>query len=96
MQPGVTMLKNKLIKWAFIGLGSAILLLSVPTACTKKPSSDELNKLEEARQAAESAEKKLAELKAERMALEQQLEKKKEELRQAQEERDAAKQKLGQ
>jgi len=90
------MLKNKLVKWVLIGLGSAVLLLSLPTACTKKPSSDELSKLEEARQAAESAEKKLAELKTERMALEQELEKKKEELRQAQEERDQAKQKLGQ
>jgi chromosome segregation ATPase len=66
------------------------------TGCTKKPSQQELGKLEEAKNAAEAAEKKLGELKAQRMALEQELEKKKEELRKAQEERDAVKQKIGQ
>lgn len=41
--------------------------------CTKKPSTEEVSKLEEARVAAESAEKKLSELRQERMQLEQDL-----------------------
>jgi hypothetical protein len=41
--------------------------------CTKKPSTEEVSKLEEARVAAESAEKKLSELRQERMLLEQDL-----------------------
>ena len=65
------------------------------SGCTKRPSEDELNKLNEARLAAESAEQKLSELRAERAQLESTLEAKKEELRKAEEERDAIKAKLG-
>jgi septal ring factor EnvC (AmiA/AmiB activator) len=87
-------------KYLIIGLIAATFLFGSLTALTgcgaKKPNQEELGKLEEARSAAEAAEKKLADLKAERMALEQELEKKKEELRKTQEERDQAKQKLGQ
>jgi septal ring factor EnvC (AmiA/AmiB activator) len=70
-------------------------LMYAGTGCTKRPSEEELNKLNEARIAAEAAEKKLAELRAERAQLESTLEAKKEELRKAEEERDAIKEKLG-
>jgi len=69
--------------------------LMLSTGCTKKPSQEELSKLNEARMSAEAAEKKLADLKAERVQLETQLEAKKEELKKAEEERDAVKAKLG-
>lgn len=50
------------------------LLLAVPfTGCTPKPSSEEMGKLDEAKAAAESAERKLSDLRMERMKLEQQL-----------------------
>jgi peptidoglycan hydrolase CwlO-like protein len=69
--------------------------LMLSTGCTKKPSQEELGKLSEARMAVEAAEKKLAELKAERTQLETELEAKKEELKKAEEQRDAVKAKLG-
>ena len=71
------------------------LFLVFSTGCTKKPSPEELNKLTEQRMSAEAAEKKLEELKNERVQLEAQLEAKKEELKKAEEERDAVKAKLG-
>jgi septal ring factor EnvC (AmiA/AmiB activator) len=65
------------------------------SGCTKKPSQEEVSKLETARGAAESAEKKLSELRQERMQLEQQLEQKKQELKKAEDERDELKAKAG-
>ena len=59
-----------------------------------KPSVDELTKLEEARSAAESAERKLAELRQERMNLESQLSQKEAELREHEAERDDLKEKM--
>jgi flagellar biosynthesis chaperone FliJ len=50
------------------------------SGCTKKPNTEETGKLEEARSAAESAERKLSELRQERIALEQQLQGKQKEL----------------
>jgi septal ring factor EnvC (AmiA/AmiB activator) len=73
-------------------LAAAIAVASV--GCTKRPSEEELAKLEQATQAAEAAERKLAELRQERMALEQQLESKKQELQQHEAERDDLKQKM--
>jgi outer membrane murein-binding lipoprotein Lpp len=63
--------------------------------CTKKPSKDELSKLDEAKSAAESAEKKLYELKQERTRLESDLQQKQNELKKNEEERDNIKQKVG-
>lgn len=83
-------MRNKLIALILI-CGS----FAFYSGCTKKPSPEELNKLTEARMAAEAAEKKLAELRAERVQLEAQLETKKTELKKAEEERDAIKAKLG-
>lgn len=69
---------------AAIGLGG----------CTKKPNQEELTKLEEARAAAESAEKKLADLRQERMSLEGQLQGKESELKSDEQERDELKAKM--
>jgi outer membrane murein-binding lipoprotein Lpp len=63
--------------------------------CTKKPGQDELSKLDESRSAAESAEKKLNELKQERTRLESDLQQKQNELKKNEEERDNIKQKVG-
>jgi hypothetical protein len=63
--------------------------------CTKKPSQDELTKLEEARTAAESAEKKLSDLRQERQQLEGTLTQKQDKLKTEEQERDSVKQKLG-
>lgn len=64
--------------------------------CTKRPSEEELAKLEEARMAAENAEQKLAQLRNERMQLERTLEEKQAELRRHEEERDELRMKMGQ
>ncbi|MBD3421689.1 MAG: hypothetical protein GF398_16355 [Chitinivibrionales bacterium] len=64
--------------------------------CTKRPSEEQLAKLDEARQAAEAAEKKLAELRSERMQLESALAEKQAELARHEEERDDLKIKMGQ
>lgn len=66
----------------------------VGAGCTKRPSEEELAKLDQATRAAEAAEAKLAELRNERMALEQQLDMKKQELGQHEAERDDLQQKM--
>lgn len=78
----------------FLLIGSFIAMAGV-SGCTKKPSQDELTKLEEAKQAAESAEKKLTELKQERVHLEATLQSKQTELKQNEDERDDLKKKTG-
>jgi len=64
--------------------------------CTKKPSQDELTKLDEAKTAAESAEKKLTDLRQERVQLENTLQQKQTDLHQNEQERDDVKKKMGQ
>lgn len=64
-----------MVAWAGIG-------------CTKKPNQEEMSKLEQARSAAESAEKKLSELRQERMQLEQSAQTKESELESSEQERD--------
>jgi septal ring factor EnvC (AmiA/AmiB activator) len=64
------------------------------TGCTRRPKEEDLTKLEEARSAAESAERKLAELRQERQDLENQLSKKQAELSQHEAERDEIRQKM--
>lgn len=73
-------------------LAGAVALCSV--GCTKRPSEEEMAQLEQATAAAEAAERKLAELRNERMALESTLEGKKAELSQHEEERDDLKMKM--
>jgi peptidoglycan hydrolase CwlO-like protein len=72
-----------------------IAICGANTGCTKKPSEDELSKLDEAKGAAEGAEKKLYELKQERMRLESELQQKQDELKKSEEERDDIKKKVG-
>ena len=73
-------------------LAGAIAACSI--GCTKRPSEEELARLEQATAAAEAAERKLADLRNERMALESQLEGKKQELGQHEAERDDLKMKM--
>jgi septal ring factor EnvC (AmiA/AmiB activator) len=75
---------------------ASVLAMGNLAGCTKKPNQEELAKLEQARSAAESAEKKLAELRAERQQLEQTLDQKKGELKEHEAERDDLKAKMGQ
>jgi len=72
-----------------------IAVAGMSVGCVKKPNKDELSKLDEAKSAAESAEKKLTELKQERTRLESDLQEKQAELKKAEDERDAVKQKAG-
>ncbi len=78
----------------YIVLGSFVALCTM-SGCTKRPSEEELAKLEEAKAAAESAERKLADLRRERMDLESQLQAKEDELRNHEAERDDLKEKMG-
>lgn len=73
------------------GVVLCFLLLGALCGCSQKPSSDEVSRLEEARNAAIAAEKKLAELRKERIALEEQLKQKSSELKKQQDERDGLK-----
>ncbi len=76
----------------FLLIGSFVVMCGM-TGCNK-PSTEELAKLEEARSAAEAAERKLAELRQERMNLESQLSAKEAELREHEAERDDLKEKM--
>ena len=76
-----------LIGLLFVGSGAYI-------GCTKKPAKEDISKLEEARAAAESAERKLSELRQERMKLEQELQSKQSELKSNEQERDDLKKKV--
>jgi septal ring factor EnvC (AmiA/AmiB activator) len=76
-------------------IAAMIAAAGASTGCTKKPSKDELSKLDEAKGAAEGAEKKLYELKQERMRLETELQQKQDELKKSEEERDDIKKKIG-
>ncbi len=76
----------------YVLIGSFVVMCGM-TGCNK-PSTEELAKLEEARSAAESAERKLAELRQERMALEGQLGEKEAVLREHEAERDDLKEKM--
>jgi septal ring factor EnvC (AmiA/AmiB activator) len=77
----------------YVLIGSFVVMCGM-AGCTKKPSNEELAKLEEARSAAESAERKLAELREERMNLESQLSQKQAELREHEAERDDLQEKM--
>jgi hypothetical protein len=83
---------SKLFKVLFVGAFSALIVFG-SAGCTKKPSQEEISKLEQARVAAESAEKKLSELRQERMQLEQELQSKQSELSTKEQERNDLKEK---
>lgn len=82
--------RHKIIR--LVALASLVTLVGM--GCTKRPSEEELAKLDQARAAAESAEKKLAELRSERMELERVLSEKQAELGLHQEEIEDLKQKM--
>jgi len=82
---------NRIARYVLIG---SFVVMCGMTGCTKKPNDEELAKLEEARSAAESAERKLAELRQERMNLESQLSAKEAEMREHEAERDDLKEKM--
>lgn len=82
-----------IFKQIVIAVALGILLAA---GCARKPSPEEMGKLDAARLSVEAAEKKLNELREERVKLEATLEAKKEELRRAEAERDSVKAKLGQ
>jgi septal ring factor EnvC (AmiA/AmiB activator) len=71
------------------------MIIPVFVGCTKKPDSEDLAKLEEAKAAAESAERKLTELRSERMALEAQVQAKEMELQKIEAQRDDLKKGIG-
>lgn len=73
---------SKFRKLTSIMIISGAMLISggIAGCFTQKPSNEEAGKLEEARAAAESAERKLSELRQERMRLEQELQNKSSEL----------------
>ena len=79
---------------SFLLIGSFLAMAAV-TGCTKKMNKEELTKVDEAKTAAESAEKKLTELRQERMQLETTLQQKQNDLRQNEGERDDVKKKTG-
>jgi outer membrane murein-binding lipoprotein Lpp len=84
---------SRLVK--ILVIAAMVAVCGMSTGCTKKPSKDELSKLDEAKSAAEGAEKKLYELKQERMRLDSELQQKQEELKKSEEERDDIKKKVG-
>ncbi len=71
-----------------IFLVTTLALSTLVWGCTKKPSQDELSRLEESKSAAESAEKKLSELRQQRISLENELNSKKDEIKKLEKERD--------
>ncbi|MBN1601081.1 MAG: hypothetical protein JW915_05705 [Chitinispirillaceae bacterium] len=71
---------TRFFKYSRVFLICTIFISSVLVGCSPKPSNEEMGKLEQARAAAESAEKKLHELRQERMLLESELQGKESEL----------------
>jgi multidrug resistance efflux pump len=91
-------MRRVLIMKAMRRLGSFLLIgsfltMAAMTGCTKKLNKEELTKVDEAKTAAENAEKKLSELRQERMQLENTLQQKQSDLHQNEAERDDIKEK---
>jgi hypothetical protein len=63
----------KFFRFTFVAIISSLMISSGMLGCTKKPNTEDVSKLEEAKAAAESAERKLSELRVERMQLEKEL-----------------------
>lgn len=82
------------IKTVLLAMGICLFLAG--WGCTKKPSQEEMSRLDESKAAAESAEKKLSELRQERIRLEAELDGKKKELQKMESERDGLKNQSGQ
>lgn len=78
---------NKIARLLLIG--ALVMSSGVMVGCTKKPNNEETSKLEESRSAAESAERKLAELRQERIKLEKELQDKQGELKKNEQVKDS-------
>ena len=78
-------------KYSLLGWAVAALSLPLLAGCAGGPSQEELSLLEEKRMAAEAAEKKVAEKKAEKARLERKVAEKKAAKKAAEERRDATK-----
>ena len=78
-------------KRSVITLSAAAFFLSLSAGCSRGPSAKELSALEEQRMAVESAEKTVAQKKAEKARLEQKLAQKKDEKQSLEEKRSATK-----
>ncbi len=85
---------NFIIKSKSFFLAVAFLSLFLFSACTKKPSPDEINALNEARSAAEAAERQVSSLQSELSQLQNELEREKQTLSENQAELEAIRQKL--
>ena len=72
----------------FIVAGFSLIILPLISGCAKHPSKEELSKLEEAKMAAQAAEKELEAKKSERNDLEKELNEKQRELNDLKAERD--------
>ena len=79
----------RLLTLTFVGL--SLLLLPLISGCAKRPSKEELSKLEEAKMAALAAEKELEAKKSERSDLEKELDAKQRELNDLKSERNEVK-----
>jgi septal ring factor EnvC (AmiA/AmiB activator) len=73
----------------FFCIGLLVAGPMVMVGCTTKPSNQETSKLEESRGAVESAERKLAELRQERIRLEKELQAKQGEIKKTEQEKDS-------
>ncbi|MDQ7051650.1 MAG: hypothetical protein Q9P14_01650 [candidate division KSB1 bacterium] len=81
-----------MVHWGLLMGFSASLAL---VGCTKHPNEEQLQVLEETKQAALSAEQTVEQKRREKADLERQLEQKKRELQKAKDEKEAVKQRLG-
>ena len=84
---------SKPISWILLGLLTSAFLIGT-IGCTKYAKEEDLQALEQQKQAALSAEQELQQKTQERQELERQLQQKQEELAEIQSERDAVAQKL--
>lgn len=81
---------SKVLKLTGVVLVSSLFFVGSFTGCTQKPNQDELTKLDEAKSAAESAEKKLSDLRQERIKLENELQGTQSEVQKEEQELDEA------
>ena len=85
--------KRQRISKCLLALLSFIIITTL-ISCAAKPKQDELNRLEDARKAAETAESELEQLKKDRLELEEKLDQQKKILEQKQKEVEDAKSKI--
>jgi septal ring factor EnvC (AmiA/AmiB activator) len=83
------MFKGKAARVLMVALlGFSLILLPFISGCAKRPSKEELSKLDEAKMAAQAVEKELEAKKSERMDLEKELDEKQRELNDLKADRD--------